>query len=228
VGNAFRIVVRNLEPSFARYASERRKVHGYTLNYYWTQRFGVPDGPKRTHIVGRALLDRDWDTALACLAELRSPESVSAQRWAGRAEDFFLRADPRLTSFYLAAHSSHLWNALVRKTAEHVFAEPGTVLELEGIEFLLPSNTQDAIRLMTHADMLPYTRYSFTAEGIEQHESVRSTVQQTVISVTDCRPDEVHVGQSAITLDLFLPAGSYATSTVQQVLMYGMPYPGNV
>lgn len=222
VGNAFRIVVRDLEPSFAEYALGRRKLHGYTLNYYWTQRFGVPEGPKRTHLVGRALLDRDWDAALAGLAELRSPESTSARQWTGRAEDFFLRADPRLTSFYLAAHSSYLWNALVRKTAEEVFTSPGTVLELEGIEFFLPSNTADAIRLMAHADMLPYTRYTFTPEGVEERESVRATVQQTVISVTDCRPDEAHPGRSAITLDLFLPSGSYATSTIQQVLMYGL------
>ncbi|GLL02119.1 tRNA pseudouridine(13) synthase TruD [Dactylosporangium matsuzakiense] len=225
VGNAFRIVVRNLAPAPAQAAHHQRKFLGYSLNYYWTQRFGVPGGPKRTHMVGRALLDRDWDAALAELAELGSPESASAREWVGSAEHFFLAADPRLTSFYLAAHASHLWNNLVRKTAGEVFDDPGATLELEGIEFLLPSSPRDAIRLMAHADSLPYTRYSFTPDGIEHRESTRSTVLQTSISVTGCEPDPVHDGRYALTLELFLPSGSYATSTVAQVMTYGLPQP---
>jgi tRNA pseudouridine13 synthase len=215
--------VRDLEPSFADQVWKRRKIHGYTINYYWTQRFGVPGGPKRTHLVGRALLDRDWDTALDRLIELRSPESISAERWHGPAEEFFLQLDPRVASFYLAAHSSFLWNEHVRRTAREAFVEAGNLVTVDGIEFLLPSSTKDAVRLMAHVDSLPYTRYSFTPSGVEQRESSRTTVLQTAISVIDCQADEVHTGRSALTLDFFLPSGSYATSAVHQVMSYELP-----
>ncbi|MGB6164836.1 MAG: tRNA pseudouridine(13) synthase TruD [Pseudonocardiaceae bacterium] len=222
VGNVFSIVVRNLEPRFAERVQEQGKIVSYIVNYYGMQRFGVACGPKRTHLVGRALLDGDWNFALSSLIELRSPESESAKQWQGSARDFFLRADARLNSFYLAAHSSFVWNELVRRTAAEAFVQTGHLVTMEGMEFLMPSCTADSVRLLAKMDTLPYTRYSFSPSGIEERISTRMTVVQTSIAVTDHSSDEAHAGRSRITLDFFLPSGSYATSAIEQVMLYAL------
>lgn len=220
VGNAFRIVVRNLQPDLASRMAQQRKILGFTLNYYDTQRFGVPGGPKRTHHVGHALLTSDWDSALRELVGLRAPESEPARRWTGTAREFFVNADARLCSFYLAAHSSYIWNQTVRITAAEAFADPGELVVKDGIEFLMPAHSADVVRLMAHAAVLPYRRYSFTAAGIAETMSSRATALQTSISVAEQAPDADHPGRSQVTLDFFLPSGCYATSAVLQILRY--------
>lgn len=219
-GNAFRIVVRNLDTEYANTAQERRKLPAFVLNYYDTQRFGVPGGPKRTHYVGAALLAEDWDTARAELIGLRAPESQQAAEFSGSAKDFFHGLDSRVSSFYLAAHASHEWNARLREIVRETCVDSSYQVSFDGIDYLWTHSPADAARILATDFTLPYTRYWFTPDGIKITQSSRSTVVQTVMEVSDVDADESHAERARLTVSFFLSSGSYATSAVRQVLGY--------
>ena len=64
-GNLFRIVIRNMESGVANnllaYLSINR--HHHFINYYDSQRFGMPGGPYNTHLIGEAIVKKDWRKA---------------------------------------------------------------------------------------------------------------------------------------------------------------------
>jgi tRNA pseudouridine13 synthase len=219
-GNGFRVVVRNLSEPVAHSLADPSKVTVFSPNYYDAQRFGVPGGPKRTHLVGASILERRWDTALAELVALRSPESVEARQWTGKPQSFFDELDPRTVSFYLAAHASMQWNQalsnLVRETCPH---EHFTV-DVEGISYLHVTSVNAAARILGKALTLPYIHYNFHAGHVQARESVRTTVVQSIVSVAAAEPDQAHSGRYCCNLRFFLPSGCYATVVVRQLLSF--------
>jgi tRNA pseudouridine13 synthase len=226
-GNAFRIVVRDMDPRDVDAIQQRRKILAFVLNYYDTQRFGVPGGPKRTHYLGSALLAQDWDSALSELAALRAPESKAASEWRESPEKFFRTADPRLTSFYLAAHASRMWNSRLCDLVSKLCPDSAYTVSFDGIDYLWTSSPADAARTLAQVFTLPYERYEFTDEGIITKSSTRSTVVQTTMEISNAGIDERHPGRGQLTSSFFLPSGSYATSAVRQVLGYKMEPSGS-
>jgi len=219
-GNGFQIVVRNLDAEQAARLEQLRKVNLLFLNYYDTQRFGVPGGPKRTHLVGAAILAQEWDLALQELIGLRAPESAMASTWQGPAQEFFARLDPRTSSFYLAAHASGRWNALLLEAVAATCPHEYLCVELEGLAYRYVTSIDAAIKLMGAARELPYERYSYDDGRPVPATSKRSTVVQTTVSMTRHEPDERIPGMFRVGLNLFLPSGCYATAAVRQLLAY--------
>ncbi|MDS0139288.1 MULTISPECIES: tRNA pseudouridine(13) synthase TruD [unclassified Amycolatopsis] len=219
-GNGFRVVVRNLPEGTAAELADRRKINLLFLNYYDTQRFGVPGGPKRTHFVGAALLEGDYSTALRELAELRAPESASARAWTGEATAYFHHElDPRTVAFYLAAHSSSLWNKTLQNLVESTCS--GWIrVEQEGLPYLYPTGRGSGAAVMAVAPDLPYRRYTFENGVPIGTASTRPTVVQTVVAVSGLEADPFHPGRFAITARFFLPSGCYATAAIRQLLAH--------
>lgn len=222
-GNGFRVVVRNLTPHHASRLATLRKINLFFLNYYDTQRFGVPGGPKRTHHVGAAVLAGEWDKALAELVELRAPESALAERWQGPARDFFLDLDPRTTSFYLAAHGSHRWNAALGEAVYRACPDRWYPVELDGLAYRYASSVDAVTAVLGTARELPYARYGFEDGRPVEKQSLRPTTVQTTVTVTAREPDAHHPGAYQVTLGFFLPSGCYATAAVRQLLAFTRP-----
>jgi tRNA pseudouridine13 synthase len=219
-GNGFRVVVRNLtEDSAARLTSDR-KLTTFFLNYYDTQRFGVPGGPKRTHLVGAAILDGRWADALAELAGLRAPESESAKTWTGGARDYFTALDPRTTSFYLAAHSSARWNELLAEQVADSCQGEQTTVTVDGISYRYVTSPAATTRVLAAMTMLPYTKFEFVDGTPMPLASSRTTVVQTVIAMSPAEEDHSHSGKFCVELRFFLPSGCYATAAIRQLLSY--------
>jgi tRNA pseudouridine13 synthase len=216
-GNAFRIVVRNLEPEIANRLGDRRKINFCFLNYYDIQRFGVPGGVRRTHHVGTALLESRWDDALRELARLGSPESASAAAWTESPEAFFRSLDPRVPSFHLSAYGSDQWNARLRVLASKAGNGIATDLEVEGIKFTYLPRVGQVREVLAECPDLPYSRFTFSPDGIEHSDSVRPTVIQTQIAFGDIGPDDAHPGRSLAEARFFLPSGCYATAALRQL-----------
>lgn len=219
-GNGFRVVVRNLDAERAAWLEQLRKVNLFFLNYYDTQRFGVPGGPKRTHLVGAAMLDGDWDLALRELADLCAPESPQAAAWTGSAEEFFRALDPRTASFYLAANASSAWNAALREVVGECCPDEWFPVTLEGLTYHYVTSAEAAVRVLAKVRDLPYSRYTFEDGHPEAHESHRPTVVQTTVAISRAEPDDLIEGKSQILLNFFLPSGCYATAAVRQLLAH--------
>jgi len=64
-GNSFKIVMRNLKKN------DTKKFYSFCLqnrfitfiNYYDNQRFGMPGGPYNTHLIGKAIIENNWEQA---------------------------------------------------------------------------------------------------------------------------------------------------------------------
>ncbi|MFE4924859.1 tRNA pseudouridine(13) synthase TruD [Streptomyces sp. NPDC056661] len=219
-GNGFRVVVRNLTSDSADRLSGERKLTTFFLNYYDTQRFGVPGGPKRTHLVGEAILDGRWAVALRELSGLRAPESASASAWSGDPKDYFANLDPRTTSFYLAAHSSAQWNKLMVAQVDESCGTEQETVTVDGIDYRYVTSPKATTRVLADSVMLPFTKYRFV-EGVPvSSASQRTTVVQTAVSVGQIAEDPAHNGRFCVELRFFLPSGCYATAAIRQLLFY--------
>ncbi|WP_236792400.1 tRNA pseudouridine(13) synthase TruD [Amycolatopsis sp. GM8] len=219
-GNGFRVVVRNMAPELAERFAGARKITTFFLNYYDTQRFGVPNGPKRTHLVGAAMVDGRWDEALHELAGLGAPESATAAGWTGHPKDHFRALDPRTASFYLAAHSSHGWNAALRALVGTTCGGKDFETVVDGIPFRYVNSPLASAKVLAASPVLPFTRYGFVDGEPVTTASERTTVVQTTISVGPVEGDPEHAGRHRVALNFFLPSGSYATAALRQITSY--------
>jgi tRNA pseudouridine13 synthase len=217
-GNGFRIVVRRLDRVLATTLADRGTWRHLFANYYDTQRFGVPGGPRHTHLIGRAVLAGDWDRARVLLREAQTPESRFATSVAGSAEEMFARLDPRVVAFYQSAAASADWNGDLLDRL--VAASDGQLHQdvTDGIDFTFVTSQPALARLLVGCPELPYRKHRWAGDGFQASWSVRTTVLQTFIRVDDAGPDPFHDGYWQATLSFFLPAGSYATMAVRQLL----------
>ncbi|MEV6344737.1 tRNA pseudouridine(13) synthase TruD [Actinoplanes sp. NPDC051851] len=216
-GNAFRIVVRNLDEATAGALAEARKISHLFLNYYDTQRFGVPGQPKRTHLVGAAILEGRWSDALGQLRALGTPESGLAQQWRGSAADFFLSLDSRTVSFFLASTASKAWNDDLAAVLRENAPDDTLPVRIEDIPFAYARSGAAVAKVLAATAQLPYARYTFEDGEITEHASVRATVIQTQIAVSGLDTDDLFAGRHRVRLGLFLPSGVYATAAVRQL-----------
>ncbi len=216
-GNSFKVVLRNLEPRHTTGFFSRKKINFMFLNYFDTQRFGLPGGPHRTHLVGAAMLDGRWDEARKVLIELNAPESRLAADWSGPSREFFFQLDERVMSFYPAAHASFAWNEELARLATATVDDRVHRLVVDGIDFTYVTETSAAARVLAAAYELPITRYKFDAGAPAPSASVRATVAQTVIEVDGREDDEHFPGRKRVELSFFLPSGSYATAAIRQL-----------
>ena len=217
-GNGFRITVRNLERDTAERLFAMGKVSFSFVNFYDTQRFGVPNGPKTTHLIGGALLNGKYDEALDILKLSGSPESKFAVEYQGDPEMFFCLLDKRTTSFYKSAFSSYEWNAKLMSLLDKVVESSNAItptMYFEGIPYRFFFHDQPVRSLFTKYPYLPYRKhYSSSPEG------KRSTTISTEVAMTDLVQDQYHDGQFALNLSLFLPSGCYATMCIKQLVEY--------
>jgi len=226
-GNCFRIVIRNLSTASSEAIAGRRHNHLF-LNYYDTQRFGVPGGPRLTHRIGAHLSAGNPAAALSLLIQSRAAESDQAGSWAGTPEEFFASLDPRLRSFYLSAHASHDWNqqlAALLDGADDAYTE-----HRDGIAYQF-SSCRDTLAsvAVTHPE-LDYTKYRSNDDGdIAAIRSSRSTVIQAHVQAGPAEPDEAHPGYHRCEVGMFLPSGCYATTAIAQLLarLAHPPRPGD-
>ena len=215
-GNAFQVTVRNLPAGTAAALVAQRQVNMFALNYYDSQRFGVPNGPKHTHLVGAALLAAEWRTALDLLRTLGTPESAAAAAWRRQPKDFFVGLDERVVSFFLAAQASAAWNHAVGQLVAQV---PHVVHQVDGLEYRYAQAQAGVLQVLLAAREIEYARYTF-AEGevVTNRPSMRPSVVQSAMRVCECEADERHPDRSKVALEFFLPSGSYATTAIRQLL----------
>ncbi|MFF2807141.1 tRNA pseudouridine(13) synthase TruD [Streptomyces sp. NPDC058000] len=216
-GNSFHIVVRHLDQAQAERLNDVRGRRSlYFVNYYDTQRFGVPTGPKQTHLIGMALLAGDHGRALDLVRESGSPEADAARRFTGPAADFFSSLDQRRVAFFLSSHASSSWNRRVGDLVRARCAD-ATVQEVrDGIPYLFPTTADGVLAVLQDGLGLRYDSWRWRDGKMTSSASARPVGVQTQIRIGDVAADESVPGAWKCTLKFFLGSGSYGTTAVSQ------------
>ncbi|WGD37595.1 tRNA pseudouridine(13) synthase TruD [Lysinibacter sp. HNR] len=211
-GNSFNITVRNIAESDLAYWPTESKRHFEFINYYDTQRFGVPTGPSQTHLIGKYLQDKEFDNALPLVAASGSAEALAAQQHTGTAVDFFDSLDQRITSFYRSAHYSFLWNSSVADRLREI--SPVEKVYRDGIEYSFPQ--EDNFASLPLAS--PYTTVRLVNSSPTALHQERAVRVNTLFHLEAPKEDSLHPGKYCATISFFLPSGSYATMAIAQFL----------
>lgn len=218
-GNSFRITARNLSPSLAaRMRESSGKFNLFFVNYYDTQRFGVAGGPKQTHLIGQAILQKDYGAALTLLRQSGSAEGRKALEHAGDPELFFERIDPRLPAFYLCSYSSYRWNMRLHELLHEACGGQVYEIESEGIPFSFARPPLLVLRLLEARPHLEYEKYRWVDDRIVESMSQRPTVMQTQMILNSVEPDDLFPERWKCELSFFLSSGCYATIAIRQLV----------
>jgi tRNA pseudouridine13 synthase len=217
-GNGFRVVVRNLSAEFAERCFGSRRFMFHFLNYYDTQRFGVPQGAKVSHLVGGALLQEDYVTALAVLRRAGTPESQKALTFVGEPKAFFDGLNPRLVSFFKTSHTSFAWNKTLAGVVRQVCGDDCYTLQSEGIPFLLTRKQPLILSILRQQCALDHTKFYGETDGSKGTPEPRPTVVQTQMRCNSVEEDDLHSGAFKCQFSFFLPSGCYATMCIKQLV----------
>jgi len=209
LGNAFTVTLRNLSGADAEAFSEIHKRDYAFLNYYDYQRFGIPGYPQVTHLLGKTLLDQDYQRAFK-LYRLSGNTKIDSVK---DPEKFFTSdVDARKLSFFKNAYSSSIWNnELMYLVQRNV---PNTVIDdLTGITYRFCKNLKDVLLLLRQGDNLPYLKYDVQGS----HQSERSLITHTRVECLNTSDDERHANCKKATVTFILPSGCYATTFIRQL-----------
>ena len=191
-GNSFRIMVRNLESRVANnlltYLSAHR--HHYFINYYDNQRLGMPGGPYNTHLIGEAIVKKDWKGAYDHIKVTNNipPDLFTKLENTTDYKEIFKIINPKKVSFFVSSYNSFLWNnqtsLLIEKNTKskkHQFENVGYLY--------LPTTHSFQCPHICEAGGYEFVKEKFT---VKRKVNNRNVVVATTIYTHDLENDELH------------------------------------
>jgi tRNA pseudouridine13 synthase len=205
-GNIFTVKIRDLSDEELQRITHRLYTgKNFTyLNYYDSQRFGLPGGPYLTHKTGEAIVDNNLKLAfenyvLSGNAKNDTLENVFANR----------SIDPRQVQFFIESYYSYVWNntlASMIKGSQFITIFDGYKLPICDMQTLIsPVLSCKSKRLNKE--------WAFTDDV-----KTRETVITTSIYILSSGADERNNNKNYMELTFMLPTGSYATLMLKQLL----------
>lgn len=212
-GNSFKIKIRNIKENLADLWPRVENYHIDFINYYDTQRFGVPGGSYNTHLIGMFIGLEEYDLAFELLKNSGSKESALAKLHEGTSESFFLNIlDPRVIAFYQSSYYSFIWNKNIGDKIKSI-GETNEVSR-HGINYVFPK-TQNINFI---PDKENYTTVRVIGDKIHYLQRERLVKIGVNMIVSDLELDALNQGSFSSTIQFFLPSGSYATMVIEQFL----------
>jgi tRNA pseudouridine13 synthase len=195
-----------------------KKCSFFFINYYDLQRFGLPNKPRVTHLVGKNLLQENYKQAFDFLKELGGSTGEKATLFQDPPQSFFDRLECREKCFYKNSYSSYLWNQELFDQIALMGGDYTSTYEYEGILYCFSHSQNILHKVIQNAAELPIIRYFSDGQQELSKESSRTTIIQTCIRVTDTTEDEYHPNKWKNVVEFFLPSGCYATMLVKQLI----------
>jgi len=196
---------------------DRKDRYHCFINYYDNQRFGMPGGPYNTHLIGKAIIDGDWDEAYKQMKRTNNVNgefSTNVKNIIGT-KDIFKAINPKKISFFVSSYNSFLWNAQASrivskhtKSKKHLFKNVGNIN--------LPINN-----LFKCPQMCEVKGYEFNPEEFSTNSRIskRNLMVSTTIYTHDLEEDELNENMKKLTISFYLPTGSYATMIIKQLFL---------
>lgn len=210
-GNMFCVTIRNLSAEEAEKIVEYTKKHKIFpfINYYDTQRFGLPGGPYTTHLIGEAICKNRWNEAFELLKD--SGNEIPAGK-TGKAA--FEAMNPSRVGFFVSSYNSSLWN---KAASEYL----GTVIKTQAFDFphLGELNTPLTPELVPISEFtIEGRRFDPETFSVVDHEFKRNLAYPTVVYAGVPQEDEIYPGKTCVKLSFFLSTGCYATMMIRQIV----------
>lgn len=213
-GNSFKIRLRNVPEELAMSMKSQSRRRVFFPNYYDTQRFGIPNMPKRTHLIGKALYENDFDLALQYMKE-GTPDDCKNVDSYENSKCFFAGIDNKKLTFYYNAFTSTMFNNYVNNYIKANMSYDDRCLE--GLLFYLPLSKESHSKMDSNHERICVPRYDVDSNmELSLKYYYRYTFVDTIIHVDSVEKDVLHSDMYAVNLDFFLPSGCYATMAVSQ------------
>lgn len=216
-GNSFKLRLRNLEKNVAN-AIKKWEKHSFTiLNYFGVQRFGMPEKDHITHWIGKNIIENRYEEAFKQLYSSGNIDEAMYKQWINDTEIFIKNiVEPRRRTFYLSAYDSYIWNNTIGEVIRNNCS--CNQYEKAGIDFFYSDDIMDSVRKKLEEIPIVWHRYDENGEIFEK-ESFRQPYINLIYRASDLQNDDEYKERYMIEIDFVLPAGSYATNAVDQ-LMY--------
>lgn len=209
-GNAFTVTLRNIEEKYIESFESIKKKNIAFLNYYDYQRFGIPGYAAVTHMIGKKLLEKNYDEAVELFKISGNKYDINQLK---HPQKFFSEIlDSRKTSFFKNAYSSYLWNQKLESFLKTSAIERVTDDSMN-IEYIFVKNLMDLLTLESEIEFLNYKNYKFGEERV----SKRNTVIHTNITCSNVNMDDIFKNRYKVKLHFVLPSGCYATTLIRQL-----------
>lgn len=214
-GNAFKIRIRNLDYISAEAIYMNQKHTFSIINYFDIQRFGMPERPKLTHIIGECLVKQQYEEALKFMLDSGNIDEIIYNEWKTKAKEYFDNLEIRKNSFFLSAMDSFHWNNNIQKIIR-CSGLPYYEYNKQGILFLYSTlNTSIKEKL----DNIPIIWHRYDADrNIYEKHSFRQSYIDIIYKSSDVMKDTIFETAYMVDIDFILPAGTYATNVVDQLI----------
>jgi len=216
-GNSFKITIRNLSGKIAdklfKFCTAQR--HYSFINYYDSQRFGMPGGPYNTHLIGGAIVKNDWLLAYKYIKKTKDFREDFQNGKELSPKDFFKLLNPKKMSFFVSAYSSFLWN---NKASALIFKKNKVkkyfILNVGDLHLPIENNFNCPHFCIAGG-------YEFIVKDFmaAKKENFRNLLVSTNLYVKDPEPDELRADKQKMVISFFLPTGSYATMLIKQIFL---------
>lgn len=217
IGNCFRLRVRNLGENFTFNLATQKEHTLFFINYYGGQRFGLPNQLKNTHLIGKALINEQYDLALTELLKQQSEIQEQACDYKTQPEMFFAQLNKSQIAFYQNAYYSYLWN---KEISDYLGQQQFSTIQrsVDGVEYEFFQTEGDILELLRNRPLIENIRVVFEKNAFDKVIYQRPTVVQIKILIEKIMIDELNPDHFSCDLSFFLPSGCYATMAVAQFL----------
>ncbi|MBV6896576.1 tRNA pseudouridine(13) synthase TruD [Xanthomonas euvesicatoria] len=219
-GNSFRLCLRGIKEIYLENKELFQESNGF-INYYDIQRFGVPGGKRNTHLIGKAIIEEDWEKSFQEICVSGSEDGIKACTHRGSALSFFEKLNPNKVAFFCSAYGSHLWNENLSKALIEKFPESDlSTVCIEGVDFVYLNQPGNIKKMISELPHLPLDKYSNENGRIEKKTSNRPTVTPSRVRLISIDEDDIYSERRKATIAFFLPSGCYATAMIRQLAHY--------
>ncbi len=208
-GNIFDITLRNVDESLAtKIFNDLQDPDDFILiNYYDQQRFGLPGGPYLAHRIGEAIVNNDE----AAMRSLYIQSGNAALDGFKNDDDIdFEKIHPGKLKFFVSAYGSHQWNA-------QLSAKMDGQRQIEifgGYKLNIPNTTASELPPILAIDAATIDRN----RQLTQKSKERATFVSTTLFASAPQTDELHKDKYKLRICFSLPAGSFATMVIKQLM----------
>lgn len=209
VGNSFCLNLRKISSCNIDKIKTRKKWRIFFPNYYDSQRFGLPGGPKINHLVGEALLNNDYVGALQLLRHVNVQEYSNIEDYMENPKQYFESIESRKLLFYYNSFSSFLFNNQLSQLLGDIKVCDMDIAKKCNVNMALSQNNK-----LSYGNWQEIERYTFDKNGdLLQKTSSREQIISVEIIVNRIEED---LGYNCVQVSFYLPSGCYATLAMKQ------------